>query len=103
MENALNQVHLGRQMSEDIELSARTYELDTRASISALKDVVAGTLSPRKVEQLCAGIQKAHEEKVDWKNVKGGLAKKLLKSELAAAQAAFDSPDVYNLPEGNTK
>jgi flagellar biosynthesis chaperone FliJ len=47
-------------------------------------------------------VQKAHEEKVDWKNVRGGLAKKLLKSELAAAQAAFDSPDVYNLPEGNT-
>jgi hypothetical protein len=76
--------------------------MPSRASISALKDVVAGTLSPRKVEQLCAGIQKAHEEKVDWKNVRGGLAKKLLKSELAAAQAAFDSPDVYNLPEGNT-
>jgi hypothetical protein len=102
MENALNQVHLGRQLSDDIELSARTYELDTRTSISALKDVVAGTLSPRKVEQLCEGIKKAHAEKVDWKNVNGGLAKKLLKGELQAAKAAFDSPDVYNLPAGNS-
>lgn len=102
MENSLGQVHLGRQMGDEIELSQRTYELDTRASISALKDVVRGTLAPKKVEALCAGIVQAEENKVDWKNVKTALAKKLLKSELEAARNAFEGDDVYNLPAGQT-
>lgn len=102
MENALAQVHLGRGISDDIELSAQTYRLDTKASISALRDVVGNVLAPQKVAALCAGIQQAHENKVDWKNVKAGLAKSLLKGEMAAAEAAFNSPDVVNLPAGNT-
>lgn len=102
MENALSQVHLGRGISDDIELSQRTYELDTKASISALRDVVRGTLEPRKIEALCAGIRSAHENKVEWKNVRTALGKKLLKSELQAAEDAFKGPDVYNLPAGDT-
>lgn len=102
MENALSQVHLGRGISDDIELSQRTYELDTRASISALRDVVVATLAPRKIEAMCAGIQHAHEEKIDWKSARTGLAKKLLKGELAAVEAAFESEDTYNLPAGQS-
>lgn len=102
MENSLAQVHLGRGLTDDIELSRRTYELDTRASISALRDVVQGTLAPKKVEALCAGIQRAHDNEVEWKDVKTGLAKKLLKSELEEARKAFESEDVYNLPAGHT-
>lgn len=102
MENTLGQVHLGRQMGDEIELSQRTYELDTRASISALRDVVRGTLAPKKVEQLCAGIQLAQENQVEWKSVRTALGKKLLKGELEAARKAFESDDVYNLPAGNS-
>lgn len=102
MENALNQIHLGRGISDDMELSRRTYELDTKTSMSALKDVVRATLAPKKIESMCAAIQAAHANKVEWKNVKGSLAKKLLKGELKAAEDAFESADVYNLPAGNT-
>ncbi len=101
-ENALSQIHLGRGISDDMELSQRTYELDTRTSISALRDVVRATLTPRKIEAMCAGIARAHEEKVDWKSARAGLAKKLLKSELKAVEDAFESQDVYNLPAGQT-
>lgn len=102
MEDMLRQIHLGRAISDDAILSQRTYELDTKASMSALRDVVRATLMPKKVEQLCEGIKRAHENKVEWKNIRGSLAKKLLKSELKAAEDAFESPDVYNLPAGNT-
>ncbi len=102
MENSLAQVHLGRQLGDDIELSRETYELDTKTSVSALRDVVRGTLAPKKVEALCAGIQRANENKVDWKNVQTGLAKKLLKSEMEAARHSFESDDEINLPAGNT-
>lgn len=102
MENALSQVHLGRKFSDDIELSNRTYELDTRASVSALKDIVRHTLMPKKIEALCAGIKRADENKVEWKNVNGSLAKRLLKGELEAAKTVFESNDVYNLPENKS-
>lgn len=102
MENALGQVHLGRGISDDIELSARTYALDTRASVSALGDVIDATLAPKKIEALCAGIQRADENKVEWRDVRSALAKKLLKGELEAARNSFEGEDVYNLPAGKT-
>jgi hypothetical protein len=37
-EKVLKQVHLGTQLHEDLELSERTYRLDTATSVSALRD-----------------------------------------------------------------
>lgn len=102
MEDALAQVHLGRQLSDDIEFSRRTYELDTRASVSALKDIVAGTLGPAKVNTLLEGIKAADEKKVDWRNLRTQLARRLLKSELQAVESAYQSEDVINLPAGKS-
>lgn len=100
MEDALSQVHLGGRLSDDIAFSKRTYELDTKASISALKDVVKGTLGPAKVEALLNGIKAAHEKKVDWKGMRTKLAKKLLAAEIKAVEAAYESEDIVMLPEG---
>lgn len=102
MEDALSQVHLGRQLSDDLDLSQRTYDLDTKTSISALRDVVAGTLAPKKIEALCAGIQAANEKEINWKHASTRFAKKLLKGELEAARMAFESEDVVNLPAGKS-
>lgn len=102
LENALAQVHLGGRLADEFEMSQRTYELDTKASVSALQDVVHGILAPAKIEQLTAGIRRAHEKGVEWKSVRTALAKRLLKSELDAAQAAYESEDVINLPAGHT-
>lgn len=100
MENALSEVHLGRQLTDDVEFSQRTYDLDTRTSVSALRDVVKGLLLPAKLEKHVDAIRNAHEAKIDWKNVKGLLARKLNKGELKTAQDAFEGPDVVNLPAG---
>lgn len=102
MQDVLAQVHLGRELSEDFELSQRTYELDTSTSISALRDVVAGTLSAGAIEKLCDGIRAADEKEVEWKHVSTKLAKKLLKGELDDARKAFESDDVINLPAGHS-
>lgn len=102
MEDALAQVHLGRQLSDDIEFSRRTYALDTRASVSALKDVVKGTLGPARVNMLLEGIKAADEKKVEWKNLRTNLARRLLKGELQAVEAAYESEDVINLPAGKS-
>lgn len=102
MENALAQVHLGGRLADDIEFSRSTYALDTRTSVSALGDVIDGTLGAKKIVALLEGIKGANAKGVEWKNVKSGLQKKLLKSELKAAEDAFESEDVINLPEGKS-
>lgn len=102
MEDALAQVHLGARISDDIEFSKRTYDLDTRASISALKDVVRGTLGEGKVNNLLEGIKSANEKSIDWRSMRTKIAKSLLKSELALIESAFQSEDVINLPAGKT-
>lgn len=102
MENALAQVHFGRQLSDEYELSQRTYSLDTRTSISALRDVVRGTFAPTKVEQMCEAIKSANEKHIEWKQVSNAVGRRLLKGEMDAAKAAFESQDVINLPAGRT-
>ncbi len=102
MEDALAQVHLGRQLGDDIEFSQRTYAYDTKTSVSALKDIVKGLLSPAKVNTLLDTIKAADAKKVEWKNVKTQLAKKLLKAEMKLVEDAFESEDVVNLPSGRS-
>lgn len=102
MEDALAQVHLGGRLSDDIAFSQRTYDLDTRTSVSALTDTVKGLLGPAKVKSLLATIGAANEKKIEWKSLKGSLAKKLLKGEMAAVEAAYESEDVINLPAGKS-
>jgi hypothetical protein len=102
LEDALAQVHLGGRLPDDIELSQRTYELDTQASVSALRDVVRGLLGPAKVNALLEGIRQANEKNVEWKSLKTSLVKRLFKGELKAVEAAYESEDVINLPAGKS-
>jgi hypothetical protein len=60
-ENALRQVHLGARLHEDLDLSDRTYRLDTATNASALRDVVRNTLSAKGRDRLLAQIRQAHE------------------------------------------
>lgn len=102
MEDSLGQVHLGGKLSDNIELSQRTYDLDTRTSVSALKDIVQGLLGPARVSALLGGIATANEKQIDWKNLRTPLARSLLKGELNAVEAAYNSEDVINLPAGKS-
>lgn len=100
MENSLAQVHVGRTLDSDTMLSQRTYDYDTKTSASALDDVIRGTLAPERVRLLIEGIQAANAKDIDWRYMKGSLAKKLLKSEMQAVETAFESNDVHNMPAG---
>lgn len=98
LEDLLAQVHLGGRFAEEVEFSDRTYALDTKTSVSALRDTVRGALGPKAVNSVLEGIKNAHENKVEWKNVATKIGKRLLKDELKAARDAFESDDVINLP-----
>ncbi|MDP9036538.1 MAG: hypothetical protein M3O50_17185 [Myxococcota bacterium] len=97
-ENVLKQVHLGTRLHEDLELSDRTYRLDTAASASMLRDIVRRTFR-NGAETLARAIRAAHERSTSVAQLIKGT-RSLPKNVQNSITAAFESPDVINLPAG---
>lgn len=102
MDDVLRQVHLGRRLSDDISWSNRTYDLDTKAMASAIDDMVSQSLSEEKTTELCSVVKTAHEEKIDPAKALAKFKKDLTKGEMKRVAETFNSPDVENLPPGNS-
>ncbi len=102
LDDVLRQIHLGGRLSDNIEYSQKTYELDTEANVSALRDVVRSSLNPSRVKGYLNAIQTAAEQKISPKQAIQILKKNLNKSEAESAIEAYNSPDVVNLPPGNS-
>jgi hypothetical protein len=102
-EEGIRQVHIGKRLSEHIEYSENTMRLDTEATASAIKDTIAHSLGDKTVQLFLNGIKDAHEQKVDPKKAIAELKKRLTKSETDRVIEAFNSPDIENLPAGNTR
>lgn len=102
-DECLRQVHLGKRLDDNIRYSERTYELDTQAQVSAVDDIMQQVLGPEMVNGYMAAIKAAHEEKISPREIKDFLKKFLLKGEGEAVADAFNSPDVENLPAGQSK
>jgi hypothetical protein len=100
-ENLLKQVHLGARLSEEIEFSDRTHRLDTAASVSALRDVVRGALGPASRDRMIENVRAAHDRAMN-KTQLSTATRTLPKQVQKSVVDAFESPDVINLPEGNT-
>lgn len=98
----MRQVHLGKRLDDSVLYSQRTYELDAETTVSALRDVIGGQLSADALHQRMDAIRRANEQGVDGASAREVLRKALLKSEADAVIDAYNSPDTYNLPAGNT-
>ena len=101
-EEGLRQVHVGGKLAEDISFSEETYRLDTETTASAIRDVVKHSLSARNTHLMLNGIKEAHEQRVDPKKAISILKKQLSKGEVEQVIEAFNSPDIENLPPGQT-
>jgi len=102
MEDVLSQVHTGARLSDDYTFSERTYELDTQAQVSALRDVVRGALGPAKIDTNLALLREAHAREVDANAFMHSVSNRLNKTEQKLVKDAFNSADVINLPPGKT-
>ena len=103
LEEALRQVHLGKRLADNIEFSQQTYELDTATQVSAVKDLIRGSLSPEKINESVALIGKALEERINPKKAWEELPKQgLLKGEVAKVKEIFNDGGVEMLPPGTT-
>ena len=82
-ESVMKQVHLGSKLPDNLALSHQTYELDTKTTVSAVKDLTRGLFSKDSLMQKAYEIQGASEMDVDLEREVRKLTKDgwLLKSE----------------------
>jgi hypothetical protein len=102
-DSCLRQVHLGPRLKEGIAYSQDTYDKDTAANSAALRDVVKDVIGPGRLNNLLDGVKAASENEIQGKDVQAILKKHLGKGDAERIQAAYESPDVVNLPAGNTQ
>lgn len=80
-ESVMKQVHLGSKLPDNLALSQQTYELDTKTTVSAVKDLTKGLFSKDNLMQKAIEIQGASEVEVDFNQelkrltANGGLLK----------------------------
>lgn len=98
----MRQVHLGRRLDDSMIYSQRTYQLDAETTVSALRDVIGSQLNAESLHKRMESIREANATAVTPSAAKETLKKFLLKSETDEVIEAYNSPDTYNLPAGNT-
>lgn len=64
-ESVMKQVHLGSKLPDNLQLSQQTYELDTKTTVSAVRDLTKGLFSKDNLMQKAYEIQGASEIEVD--------------------------------------
>ena len=82
-ESVMKQVHLGSKLPDNLRLSQQTYELDTKTTVSAVRDLTSGLFSRDTLMQKAYEIQGASEIEVDLERELNNLTKNghLLKQE----------------------
>lgn len=101
-DETMRQVHLGKRLDDSMVYSSKTYELDSQTTVSALKDVVALQFDAKSLATRMDAVRAANEQELSPAAAKDRLKKLLNKGEAEKALAAFESPDTYNLPAGNS-
>jgi len=71
-------------------------------TVSALRDVIDAQFDSDSLKRRMEAVRHANEKTVDPQKAKDTFRRLLLKGESEAAAQAFESPDIYNLPVGNT-
>jgi hypothetical protein len=102
-EKALRQIHLGGRLPDDLGLSQRTYELDSKTTASAIRDVSEAIIGPERINRMLTAIQKASDKEIRGRDgIDKILSRSLDKVEVDRVATIFESPDVENLPPGDT-
>lgn len=82
-ETSMRQVHLGGKLPDNLLLSQRTYELDTKTQVSAVRDITKHLYNRETILNKAIEIQAASEVDIDASKELKNLAKngKLMKQE----------------------
>lgn len=102
-EDGLRRVHLGSRIDENIALSQKTYELDSKTLASATADVLDGMFEPKAIEGRMTLIKQAAETKVDIKRVLDGARKagSISVGETKQVTDIYNTAGIEMLPPGD--
>lgn len=101
-DSLFSQVHLGKQLPDNIEFSEETYKKDTAFVVSATRDTFKHGFSEKTIALLCEKIKKAAEEPAP-KDIGQALRRAgLSKGEQEACETLYAMPDIEVLPKGDT-
>lgn len=92
-ERAMRAVHLGKRLSPDLNLSQRTYELDSRTMASAVRDITSNMLDQDTILNTARQIRKASEKIIDMDNAIKTLPKEIYKSEVEGIRSILQAGD----------
>ena len=67
-ESVMKQVHLGSKLPDNLQLSQQTYELDTKTTVSAVRDLTKGLFSKDNLMKKAIEIQGASAMEVDFEH-----------------------------------
>ncbi len=103
MEQPMRHVHLGGRLDESIEFSDRTYQLDSEAMTSAVRDATRSMFAEAKIAGLIEQVRTAATEEVDADKVLRGMKGRLSKDETKQVAEKYSSADVVEVPAGQTR
>jgi ribosomal protein L12E/L44/L45/RPP1/RPP2 len=88
-------------LDDSISYSDETYQLDTRATVSALRDTVRALLGPEKIAERLGTIKAAAARQVDPRQALA-LLSKLTKAEQKDVIETFTTADIVAVPAGQS-
>lgn len=100
-EETMRQIHLGKRLDDNMLYSQRTYELDSKTTVSALRDVINVQIDHDSLTNRMNAVRNTAGKEVSTHEARERLKKVFNKTEAEAAMNAYESADTYNLPEGH--
>lgn len=102
-EQSMSSVHLGRQLSEDLQLSRKTYDLDSETMASATVDVVRASADPARVAATVDRVRAATRRMIDaGEDLPAALRRAMTKGEQDRVRDLFESSEAVMLPPAPT-
>lgn len=103
-EDRFRKIHLGARIDDNVDLSERTYQLDSQTMISAVKDITSAMLKEDLVTIKLQKIKEAQEKVIDATEKLQVLRKnsKITKPEEDKISELYRSAEVELLPPGNS-
>jgi hypothetical protein len=99
-EKQLKEIHLGKRIGGDLELSNETHRLDSEALCSATVDVVGHLLSDVVLEKNTTEIARLRATELTYEQAAREVGKRLSKAEADKVKDLYEGPDVLNVPQG---
>lgn len=100
--SSLSAKHLGKRLSADLQLSERTYRLDTQTMASAVGDITANLLNEDTMRNTVLKIKGASEQIIDMDTAIKKLPKEIHKPEIESIKQVLQNGDeemgIYGKP-----